>query len=143
MTMTSGRDSILTAVRHAAEDNHNRPPGERSFYAQSRLNRTALQRAGFPNYGAAVEAAGYSRNKLQQAYPDDQLFLPLAELTRRLGHFPTTNELRVQRYSDTAFPSYEAYSRRAKHGSLDQALLSWCRARESFQDVVQLLKLRS
>lgn len=138
--MNHERDHILAQVRRLAELNGGEPVGERTFRADTRLSRRRLQSAGFPNYGAAVEAAGFARKTLQQAFPDDQLFQPLARLTREKGHFPTTNERQVERYRDSTFPGYDAYARRAKLEPLEQALLRWCRKRESFQDVVAILE---
>jgi hypothetical protein len=113
--MNQDRDHILAQLRRLAESNGGEPVGERTFLADTRLTRRCLQIAGFPNYGAAVEAAGFARKTLQQAFTDDQLFQPLAQLTRERGRFPTTNERQVQRYKDSAFPGYDAYSRRANN----------------------------
>lgn len=138
--MNQGRDQILAQVRRLAELNGGEPVGERTFLAETRLSRRRLQRAGFPNYGAALEAAGFARKTLQQPFTDDQLFEPLARLTRQKGHFPTTNERQVERYRDSSFPGSDAYRRRGMLGPLEQALLTWCRTREAFQDVVAILQ---
>ena len=134
------REQLLQRLRQLAELNGDVPVGERAFFADTRLTRRTLWRAGFANYGAAVEAAGYKRNELKQAYSDDTLFPPLAKLTRRLQHFPTEAERIVERHRDSTFPGPSAYRRRASGESLVQALLRWCRSNNQFQDVAELLR---
>lgn len=134
------RDQILAEIKRVAEANSSVVVGERVFFAQTRLNRRVLRRAGFPNYGAAVEAAGYRRNQLKQAYSDDQLFAPLAQLAREVGHCPTTGERAVARYKAPTFPGEAAVSRRARQEPLAQQLLRWCRDEPAFQDVARMLE---
>jgi hypothetical protein len=51
------RERIIGEIKRTAEANGNVPLGERMFFAETRITRTILWRAGFPNYGSAVEAA--------------------------------------------------------------------------------------
>lgn len=134
------REQILAEIKRAFEANSNVALGERVFFARTKLNRTVLRRAGFPNYGAACEAAGFKRNQLKQAYGDDQLFAPIARLAREVGHCPTTGERAVIRYKDSSFPGESAISRRAKVEPLAPALLRWCRNHPAFEDVAQMLE---
>lgn len=134
------REQILAEIKRMAESNGDVAIGERSFFAQTRINRTVLRRAGFPNYGAAVEAAGYRRNSLTQAYGDNALFTPIARLARELGHCPTYGERAVARYKDPAFPGETSISRRTKVEPLAQGLLSWCRKQPEFRDVAEFLE---
>jgi hypothetical protein len=134
------REQILAEIKRVAEANGNLAIGERSFFARTRINRTVLRRAGFPNYGAAVEAAGYRRNSLKQAYGDDELFTPIARLARELGHWPTYGERAVARYKDSAFPGEASISRRTKVEPLAQGLLNWCRKQTEFRDVAEFLE---
>src|SRR5438105_1289372 len=98
------RESVLREIKRTAEANRNVPLGERMFYSETRLTRRQLWSAGFPNYGSAVEAAGYERNAFKKAYSDDRLFEPLAKLTRKIGHYPTEGERHVARHEDSTFP---------------------------------------
>jgi hypothetical protein len=135
------REKIIFQIKRTAEANGNIPLGERLFFSETKLNRNALRRNGFANYGSAVQAAGYKPNQLHRAISDDLLFTSLAGLTREVGHFPTEGERAVARYKDPAFPGGSAFRRRAKSEPLQQALLNWCRGHEMFADVRQLLEL--
>ena len=136
------RNQIVSEVKRVAEANGGKPLGERLFYKETGLNIQALQRAGFPNYGHAREAAGYARGTFGAAYSDDELFGPLARLTRDKQHFPTIGEIRVAQYSSGG-PSYDAYQRAAKRGPLRKQLLDWCRQQKEFSDVASILEAAS
>jgi hypothetical protein len=133
------REQILAEIKRLADANAHTAIGERAFFAQTMLNRTVLRRAGFPNYGAAVEAAGYQRNELKQRYDDDTLFAPIARLARELGHCPTYGERAVERYKDSTFPGEASISRRTKVEPLVHGLVSWCRNQPEYHDVARLL----
>lgn len=134
------RDQLLATIKRVVEANGTVVPGERAFFAQTRLTRTTLRRAGFPNYGSAVRAAGLQPNELKRAVDDDKLFAPLAQLARQLGHFPTSGERAVARYQDSTFPGEAALSRRGRTESLSHALLSWCHTKAGLDDVVRILE---
>jgi hypothetical protein len=134
------RDHILAEFRRTVDMNGGEPFGEARFYRETGLNLYALQRVGFPNYSALREAAGYTRGVFQQAYSDDALFEPLAHLVREKGHFPTKGELIVAHHSSASVPSYTAYLRVKRRGSLQSQLLSWCRQRKEFVDVTAILE---
>jgi hypothetical protein len=75
---------------------------------------------------------------------DDELFRPLAALTRTLGKFPPKGAFEVARTRDTNFPSWETFKRRERQGpegSLRDALLAWCQKTTEFSDVGELLGL--
>jgi hypothetical protein len=76
---------------------------------------------------------------MRKPYSDQQLFEPLANLTRTTGRFPTQNEREVERHRNGEFPSSEAYRRRAQGESLQGAFLKWCQDNAVYQDLQDLL----
>lgn len=142
--MTQNND-LLALLRVAAEENGGRPPGEVQFLRQYHLTRRALWAAGYDTYGAACEAAGLRANTFSSPQlSDDELFRPLASLSRTLGRFPSTGAFRVARKRDTNFPGMAAFKRRERQGpenNLRDALLTWCRKNNEFSDVGELLGL--
>src|SRR5574341_1332562 len=137
------KNDLLALLRAAAEGNGGRPPGERQFLRQCRLTRKDLWAAGYANYGAACEAAGLQANTFSvPRMSDDDLFRPLAALTRTLGKFPPKGAFEVAHTRDTNFPSWETFKRRERQGpesSLRDALLAWCRKTTEFSNVGELL----
>lgn len=137
------RDQIIAEIKRTSESNGDKPLGEHRFYRETGLNLYSLHRAGFPNYGATLEAAGYPRGTYQRAYEDHKLFDPLARLTREKGRFPTTGELEVAHYASKSFPSSTAFKRLSKRGPLQGQLLQWCQQTAEFADVVKILETTS
>ena len=89
------REVIKTQIDRTVAANGGKPLSKKAFFERTGLTETALQRAGFTDYGPALEAFGYQRIERQQAYSDDQLFEPLAQFVRRLGRFPKKREILV------------------------------------------------
>jgi hypothetical protein len=134
------RDQIIVEIKRAANANGGEPLGDRRFFKETGLTLRVIQRAGFPNYGDAREAAGYPRGQFGNKYSEDEIFTPLAQLTREKGRFPTTGELRVAGYTISGWPSYDAYARIKKRGSLPGQLTAWCQTRPEYADVLQILE---
>ena len=135
------RDRILGEIRSAAAANNGRAPGERAFQDATGVTRSQLWKAGFPNYGAAVEAAGLAANQLKAAIDTPSLLRALGELTRRIGRFPTKGDIKVEKAREPKFPSYEAFFRLSGHAysSLPPMLLEFSRSSAEFTDVAELL----
>ena len=142
MHMTQKND-LLALLRAAAEGNLGKPPGESQFFRQYHLTRKDLWAAGYHTYGAACQAAGLRANTFSvPRMSDDNLFRPLAALTRTLGKFPPKGAFEVARTRDTNFPSWETFKRRERQGpesTLRNALLAWCQNTPEFSDVGDLL----
>lgn len=139
------KNDLLDLLRAAAEGNGGRPPGESQFFRQCHLTRKDLRAAGYDTYGAACEAAGLRANTFSlPRMSDDDLFRPLAALTRTRGEFPPKGAFEVAHMRDTNFPSWNTFKRREREGpesSLRDALLAWCRKTIEFSDVGELLGL--
>ncbi len=105
------------------------------------VSREASWNAGFPNCGAAVEAAGLAANQFNAAIDTPSMLRVLGELTRRLGSFPTKGDIKVEKARDPQFPSYEAFFRLSgqAYASLPAMLLAFCDSSAEFKDVAELL----
>ena len=127
------RDQIVAEIQAAAAANGGKPLGERTFVQATGITRSQLWRAGFPQYRAAVEAAGLVPNQLNAATDTSSMLEALAGLTRRLGRFPTKGDIKVARAKDPSFPSYEAYFRLSgqSFAVLPATLLDYCRRERS------------
>ncbi len=135
------RDTILSAIRSAAQNNGGSAPGARAFHAATGITRTDLWNTGFSRYSEAVEAAGFTPNQLKRAFDTSDMLTALADFARRLERFPSRGDFKVERRKNSGFPSYEAFFR-LSGGSITQLpalLLSHCRTRPDLADVVELL----
>lgn len=75
----------------------------------------------------------------KRPYATDDLLVALAQLTRKLGRFPTYRERDVARHADPEFPGNKAFRTLAATGPLDEQLRSWCENHHDFADVSSLL----
>jgi len=60
-------------------------------------------------------------------------------LTRELGHFPLTPELRIKARSDANFPSHSVWTRLGKKKERRLKLLEFCKHNSCHEDVIPLL----
>ena len=133
------RDRIIEAFRAATRSNGGEPPSSGVFFKTAGLNVRDLHRAGWPNYGALLASEGFERKELKKAFTDEQLFEPLANLMRAVGHFPSQSEREVERHRNPEFASTEAYFRRAGGERLQSVFLRWCDEKGAHQDLAKIL----
>jgi hypothetical protein len=133
------REKIVEQLTRTTAANGGVPLSTRAFFKETGLGPRDLHRCGWPTHGALLQSQGLARGTMRQAYSDEDLFRPLAELTQTLGHFPTQNEREVERHREPAFPSTEAYFRRARGTSLKAEFVAWCRRCDEYPDLVAKL----
>jgi hypothetical protein len=78
-------------------------------------------------------------NKLQAAHNPDVIIERFISLTRDLGHFPVSGELRIAARSDDSFPAHTVWA--AHFGSRQQLaakIIDYCKARAGYEDVIAL-----
>ncbi len=63
---------------------------------------------------------------MTEGYGDEVLLAHLAALVRRLGKFPTSNEIRFARQEDAGFPSHNTFARFGRKRDLVERLLDHC-----------------
>jgi hypothetical protein len=135
-------DKIIQAIQKAARENGGRPPGQRVLFRQLGLAQSDMWNAGFARYSDALSAAGFSAGTLNQALDRSTMLDALAQLTRRLGRFPTKGDVKVERRTNRAFPSYEAYFRLSgrSYPQLKRALFEFCSNNSKYPKVRDLLE---
>jgi hypothetical protein len=101
-----------------------------------------LWKAGFSRYSDAVRAAGFAPNTMATAYDSSETMLPLAQLVREMGKFPSKGEYMTARRSQPNLPGFEAFVRlgEGSYRRVPSLLLRYCRESGEFLDVVTLLK---
>ncbi len=90
-------------------------------------------------YSDAVRESGFEPNKLNVAHDDSFLMEKYIGLARRLGHVPTSREMRLERAAhDPSFPSHTVYQRRGSKNELIGKVLDYCRTSAVYSDVVPM-----
>ncbi len=90
-------------------------------------------------WGDAVQEAGLTENKLIEAYAHPFLVLCLVKLARKNGRFPTYADLKMERATDSSFPTHMVFSRM---GSLEERIRlarAFIAANPEYSDVAEVL----
>lgn len=135
----ASREEILSEIRRTAASNDGRPIGRGRFRELTGISDYAIAQH-WANYSEAVREAGFEPNTLQGPIDQQAVIRRLIELTRDLGHVPTSNELRRARARDRSFPSSGVFERL---GSKDERIvkaLDLCRELPEYRDVGRILE---
>lgn len=133
-------DRITGEIERLARDNDGQPVGERRFFSETGLNRSALWSAGFASYSDALIAAGFKKNEFNSASDPDFVLQSLLSLMRKLERFPTKGHIKAERAQNSSFPSYEAFVTAAggRFSNMPSVARKFCRDHE-IVDVLPLI----
>jgi hypothetical protein len=133
------RQQILDAIRECAEGNGGVPLGRRTFVQRTGIKASDVDRH-WVRWSDAITDAGFLPNAMNTALEDDFVLGALADLTRRLGHYPVNNELRHHSARTPGFPNSKTIQNRYgdKQGTM-RRLKEFCSTHQDYLDVLHLL----
>lgn len=130
------RQHILDEIRRTAKANGGVPLGRDRFEQETGIRYTEWWGRHWSRWGDAVREAGFTPNKLQDAYADDELIEKLIRLIREIGRFPATGDLRLKKRSDSSFPNDKVFaSHFGSTSRLRKIVTEYCRSHAGFDDV--------
>jgi len=101
-----GKAAVIRAIQRLAEENGGVPVGRDRFLAETGLPQSLWEGRYWLTWGDAVREAGYEPKAMQQRrLTDDDLLRRLAELTRKIGRFPTNAHMTMERRANADFPA--------------------------------------
>jgi hypothetical protein len=138
------KEQFLNEVRRIAQENGGTPPGSRSFYAQTDTRESTW--IGKPwnewnNWNDVLEEAGYVRRIKNQKLPTSNVLEELALLTKKLGRFPVTLDMRREKRTNSNFPNDKTLL--TAFGSREEslkALKDYCSAQPHFSELLPILE---
>lgn len=133
------KEHILAEIVRTAENNGGEPLGRSRFEAETGIRETDWSGRYWARWSEAVREAGYQPNQLQQRFDDDAVLSQLIPEVRRLGHLPTTSELRLRRREVSAFPSHGVFARLGSKQELAIKLADYCEERPEYADVLEIV----
>lgn len=136
---TMSKNNILEEIKRTAEANGGIPLGKQRFFQETGIKESDWSGKFWARWGDAVKDAGYSPNKMQDAFLDESLLEAYASLVKKLGRVPTSPELRLAAGSDSDFPSHNTFSRFGSKHQLLEKLLAFCQSNENYSDLVSFL----
>ncbi len=133
------RDEILSEIRRTAASNGGKPVGRGRFTELTGISDYAVAQH-WATYSEAVTDAGLEPNTLQGPIDHEAVIRRLIDLTRDLGHVPTSNELRRARAGDRSFPSTGVFERLGSKDERVVKALDLCRELPEYRDVELILE---
>src|SRR5438105_2588224 len=126
---------ILAEIQRTAQENGGRALGKGASFEATGTAEPDWPGRFWPGWRNAVREAGLEPNSLQERFSDAHLLDALAAVCLRLGHFPTTAEMRLARREDRAFPNDKVYGRFGNRSQLAEALATHFHGRPGFEAV--------
>jgi len=133
------KQHILDEIRRVAEAHGGAPPGKRALLTETGIRESDWSGKYWVRWSEALTEAGYTANRKQEPYKRDFLVGMLIDLTRELGHFPVSAELRMKARRDPNFPSDKTLARLGTRADQLRVVTEYCQAHEGFRDVLPLL----
>jgi len=134
------RERIISEIKRLAEANGGKPPGLRTFEAETGIRVPEWHGIHWARWGDALSEAGYVPNELQPKSDKETLLRQLADAYRAVGRVATKAELRMYHRSHPGLPSYNTYTNHfGSKAALLQALRGWAIRSGEYPDVVAML----
>ena len=131
------KQQVLSEIGRTAKENAGVPLGRERFFAATGIKESDWQGKYWARWSDAVEEAGFTPNRLTQAYSDEFLLESYAALALELGRLPVTSELKLRSRSLSTFPSHNTFARFGEKQQLLARLRAFAGAHESFALVAQ------
>jgi hypothetical protein len=134
------KDHILNEIRRTALANGGEPLGRKRFLAETGIKESDWLGKIWTRWSTAVEEAGFSPLTLQGKNDRTLAIAKVAELARKLGHFPTAPEMRMEKRRDSSFPNEKTVTSSAGNkDALVAEVLAFCQSTPDFEDVQRIL----
>ena len=132
------RNEIIAEIRRLAAE-IGRPPGSKLFQAETGLAAHHWRGVHWARWSEALRDAGFEPNLKQPKADPDRMLAELAAAARRLGRFPTADELNVYRRTFPA-PSLDSLSKHfGRRAARIARLRLWAMERPEQADLLALL----
>lgn len=136
--MAISKEKILDEIKRTAKENGDRPLGVLRFGKETGIKPYDWQRY-WVKFTSAQEEAGFSPNQLNVPYADDFLLEKIILLTRKLGRFPGSREIHIEKVNDPTFPTSSAFNRAfGNKAPFTSKLLAYCADKNGYQDIIEL-----
>lgn len=132
------REQVILEIRRTAAANGGVPLGRRTFERATGIKESAWYGKFWPNWGQALQDAGFSPNAKQPKLDDAFILSKVTELILDLGKFPSTADIRMRCRSEKGFPNEKTIRRLGNRTELAERLLGHCSAREELSQVVRI-----
>jgi hypothetical protein len=130
------RQEILDEIKRTTKENGGKPLGISRFEKETGINTYDWGRF-WPRFSEAQLEAGFAPNQLTGAFSDEFLVERVIELARKLGKFPTSKEMRVERNNNPAFPDSTVFNRLGSKQELVVKVVAHCENKDGYGDILK------
>lgn len=123
------KSDILAEIKRTAAGNEGVPLGRARFQDATGIRPADWEGRYWARWGDAIREAGLEPNALQSAFTDDRILDALIDEIRRVGKWPTNNDLKLARRSNPSFPSRNVFARFGNRGGQVAAVIARCERR--------------
>jgi hypothetical protein len=134
------KDHILAEIRRTAEENRGVPLGRMRFRKETGIRESDWSGRYWARWGDAVKEAGFEPNTKKQRSDDEANLEQLAVETRRLGHLPTSREMRLRRREEPSFPNVGVFERLGPRREVANLLKAFCDEHPDYGDVAAIVQ---
>lgn len=132
----STREEMLNEMKRTAKENGSKPLGEKRV-----LNETGIRSWDWGQYWSKysdfVIEAGYTPNLPWTKYSEGVLEKKVVFLIRKLGRYPTINQMRIEQINNPDFP-YNAIKKRKQNFIRD--LVCYCEKNPGHDDILEICR---
>ena len=129
------KKEILGEIKRLAVANGGKSPGRLTFEAETGVKEHEWRGRFWARWSDAVREAGFEPNQKSTAYGQSHLVEQLIALIRKIGHFPTSSELRLEATNNSEFPSEMAFRRLGGKQSLVRLTLAYSASHPGCADI--------
>ncbi len=116
------RSEILRLIRQLADQNGGEPPGQTKFQTETGIKHHEWRGKIWRRWGDALTEAGYAAKTWVTQIPEEEIFEAVADLTQRLGKFPTSSDLIYESVHNAQFPGQKTIAQRWSMADLAQSI---------------------
>ena len=133
------RQEIISAIQSVAKKNAGKAPGQEQFARLTGITPASWRGRLWLRWSDALAEAGFQPNKMNEAHDVDLLLSKLAALTRKYGRLPSSAEIRMERVTDSTFPSHTVFDRLGNKIQRTELLRKFAGATPGLDDIFELL----
>ena len=131
------KQDILNTIRQTAKENGGKPLGMARFEKETGI-KTYEWKKYWARIGDAQREAGLMPNELQGAYTEEFILEKVIIVMRKLGKFPTYDELALEKNNDAEFPTRNVFINFGSKLKLAEKLIEYCKDNTDYEDVIKL-----
>lgn len=130
---------IIEKIRELAKENGGTAPGINAFEKITGIPISKWRGKYWITWNEAILEAGLTPNSLNESFSDEFLLTSLAELTIKLGKFPTFAHVRMEKRNNSKFPAYQAIARLGEQEDRIERLRAFAEEKAEFAQILSLL----